>query len=65
MHEVVSHAGDSGWYQGTQVQPYGDISARGVDRDVTTTDVGDDAVNSRIDAAYRTKHRHYGAADFE
>ena len=35
---------------------------RGVDKDVTFVEVPDPAVNEQIDAAYRTKYRHYAAS---
>jgi hypothetical protein len=49
------------WYRGTRTRHEGHIRAGGVDRDVTFTDVpGDDPVNARIDAAYRSKYRRHG-----
>ena len=49
------------WFRGTQVRPEGRIQAGGVEKDVTFVDAGPD-VGDRIDAAYRTKYRHYAAS---
>jgi len=47
------------WYRGTRARHEGWISSGGVEQDVTFEDVeASDAVQQRIDAAYRTK---YGA----
>src|SRR5215218_1385847 len=48
-----------GWFPGTQVRHQGNISAGGVDKDVTFADAGPD-LNDQIDAAYRDKYRRYG-----
>jgi hypothetical protein len=39
----------------------GHIRAGGVDKDVRFVEAGDD-VNDEIEAAYRTKYRHYNAS---
>lgn len=58
---VRSMNGRSGaWFRGTQTRHEGHIQASGVDRDVTFADA-DPTVNDRIDAAYRSKYRRYGA----
>ena len=50
----------SGWFRGTQERHEGHIRAGGVDRDVRFVEANDD-VNDELDAAYRTKYRHYAA----
>ncbi len=50
----------SGWFRGAQVRHEGHIRAGGVDKDVTFVDADPD-LNAKIDAAYRTKYRQYGA----
>jgi len=47
------------WFRGTQVRHEGHIQAGGIDKDVTFVDA-DTGINDQIDAAYRTKYRHYG-----
>jgi hypothetical protein len=54
------HGRSGAWFRGTQTRHEGHIRAGGVDRDVTFTDA-DPAVNDRIDAAYPSKYRRYGA----
>ncbi|MEP6985923.1 MAG: DUF2255 family protein, partial [Chloroflexota bacterium] len=51
---------DSAWFRGTQVRHEGHIQAGGIDKDVTFVDVAAD-ISDQIDAAYRTKYRHYAA----
>ena len=46
------------WFRGTQVRHAGRIWAGGVEKDVTFVDAGP-GINDQIDAAYRTKYRHY------
>lgn len=46
------------WFRGTQVRHAGRIWAGGVEKDVTFLDAGP-GINDQIDAAYRTKYRHY------
>jgi hypothetical protein len=68
---VVRHGADlyvrsaygrtSAWFRGTQVRHEGHIHAGGVDRDVTFVDADHD-LDDQIDAAYRTKYRHYSAS---
>jgi hypothetical protein len=48
------------WYRGTQMRHEGRISAGGIEKDVVF-EAADAAANDRIDAAYSTKYRHYGA----
>ena len=50
----------SHWFRGTEDRHEGHIRAGGVDNDVRFVEAGDD-VNDEIEAAYRTKYRHYGA----
>jgi hypothetical protein len=57
-----AYGSDSAWYRGALARPQGHISAGGVDTDVTFTHVDDEAINTRLDAAYRGKYRRYGAA---
>jgi hypothetical protein len=61
---VRSVSGRAGaWFRGTQVCHQGRIRAGGVEQDVTFVDVdGDGDVADRIDAAYRTKYRHYATS---
>jgi hypothetical protein len=58
---VRSMHGPSGkWFRGTQTRHEGHIRAGGVDKDVAFDDA-DPAVSDRIDSAYRSKYRRYGA----
>ncbi|HEX6507431.1 MAG TPA: DUF2255 family protein [Chloroflexota bacterium] len=50
----------STWFRRAQDQHEGQISAGGVDKDVSF--VEDDSVNDAIDAAYRTKYHRYAAS---
>jgi hypothetical protein len=55
------HGRAGAWYRGTQEREQGHIRAAGIDKDVTFSDVHDDAgLAERIDAAYRRKYRRYG-----
>ncbi|MGI5176028.1 DUF2255 family protein [Dactylosporangium sp. CA-152071] len=66
LYVRAANGPDSVWYRGTRARHEGHISAGGVERDVTFTDVpGDDPVHERIDAGYRTKYRRYGATYIE
>jgi hypothetical protein len=49
------------WYHATQARHEGHIHAGGVDKDVTFVEESDPDTNDRIDTAYRTKYRRYGA----
>ena len=49
------------WFRGVQTRYEGHIEAGGVDKDVTFVEEVDTAINTQIDAAYRTKYRHYAA----
>jgi hypothetical protein len=52
----------SDWFRGTQVRHEGQISAGGVEKDVTFVEVDPDGdMADRIDHAYRTKYRLYAA----
>ena len=52
---------NSHWFRGVEDRHEGHISAGGVDTDVRFVEAGDD-VNDEIEAAYRTKYRHYNAS---
>src|SRR6266498_4528568 len=52
----------SAWFRGTQVRHEGHIQAGGVDKDVAFVEEPDPDINEQIDAAYRTKYRHYAAS---
>jgi hypothetical protein len=50
------------WFRGTQGRHEGHIQAGGIEKDVTFVEVeADQDINDQIDAAYRTKYRHYAA----
>jgi hypothetical protein len=52
----------SAWFRGVQERHGGRIEAGGVEKDVTFVEVDAGAVvNDQIDAAYRSKYRHYAA----
>jgi hypothetical protein len=51
---------EGAWFRGTQVRHEGHIRAGGVSRDVDFQEA-DPGINDQIDAAYRTKYRHYSA----
>ena len=48
------------WFRGTQVRREGHIVAGEVAKDVTFVDA-EPEINEKLDAAYRTKYRHYAA----
>ncbi len=50
------------WFRGTLASHEGHIRAGGVDKDVTFMEEDDLEINKQIDAAYRTKYRHYAAS---
>ncbi|HET9587344.1 MAG TPA: DUF2255 family protein [Anaerolineales bacterium] len=52
----------SAWFRGTQVRREGHIRAGGVDKDVAFVEETDPDIIEQIDAAYRTKYRHYAAS---
>jgi hypothetical protein len=52
----------SSWFRGTQDRHEGHIRAGGAEKDVTFVEESDPEINDRIDAAYRTKYRRYGAS---
>src|SRR3954454_1524113 len=46
------------WFRGTQTRHEGQISAGGVEKEVTFADA-DPNLNDQIDAVYRSKYHHY------
>ncbi|MPY53068.1 DUF2255 family protein [Streptomyces acidicola] len=57
---VRSYRGAQGsWWRTAKSSHAGHISAGGVEKDVTFTEVGNPAVNDRVDAAYRAKYGRY------
>ncbi|MFF5563004.1 DUF2255 family protein [Streptomyces sp. NPDC012623] len=48
-----------GWWRTARSTHAGQVTAGGVGKDVTLTEVTDADVNDRIDAAYRAKYGHY------
>jgi hypothetical protein len=53
----------SDWFRGVQTRHEGYIQAGGVHKDVTFVEVdAGDNIHDQIDAAYRTKYRHYAAS---
>jgi hypothetical protein len=48
----------SAWFRGVQARHEGRIEAGGIDKEVTFVEADPD-INDQIDAAYRTKYRHY------
>jgi hypothetical protein len=59
---VRSYKGRSGaWFRSAQGRHEGRIQAGGIERDVTFVEESDPGINDKIDAAYRTKYRRYGA----
>lgn len=60
---VRSYRGESGaWYRAAHASGAARVRAGGVEKDVTVASVNDAATDDRIDEAYRTKYRSYGAA---
>ncbi|MEU2334772.1 DUF2255 family protein [Streptomyces sp. NPDC013172] len=60
---VRSYRGtDGAWWRMARQSHAGHIRSGGVERDVTFTEVTDEEINDRIDAAYRTKYGRYGGA---
>ena len=58
---VRSWKGDDGaWFRATQGRHAGHIEAGGVGKDVTFVSAADTAINTQIDAEYRTKYRRHG-----
>ena len=47
------------WFRGVQVRHEGRIWAGGVEKDVRFVEVPDIKINDLVDAAYRSKYRHY------
>jgi hypothetical protein len=56
------HGRSGAWFRGTQTRHQGHIRSGGTDKDVAFVVDTDPAVNDRIDAAYRSKYRRYGAS---
>ena len=52
----------SAWFRGVQTRHEGHIRAGGVDKDVAFVEEPDPRINEQIDAAYRTKYRHYASS---
>ena len=53
---------ETAWFRHIQQRHEGRIGAGGVTKDVTFVDVSDDeALNNKIDVAYQSKYRRYGA----
>ena len=52
----------SAWFRGVQTRHEGHIQAGGVEKDVTFVEESTPDINDQIDAAYRTKYRHYAAS---
>ncbi len=50
------------WFRGTQVRHEGYINAGGIEKDVAFVEEVNPDINTRIDAAYRTKYRRYAAS---
>jgi len=48
------------WFRRAQARHEGHIRAGGVEKDVTFVEEADQALNDKLDAAYRTKYRRYG-----
>jgi hypothetical protein len=60
---VRSYRGHAGaWFRATKVRHEGRIWAGGVEKDVTFVNESDPEINDQIDAAYRSKYRHYSAS---
>lgn len=49
----------STWLRGAKTRHAGRVHAGGVVKDVTLAEEGDNAINDKIDAAYRSKYRIY------
>jgi len=52
----------SAWFRGTKVRHEGHIRAGGIEKDVAFVDEVAPDINGGVDAAYRTKYRHYAAS---
>ena len=51
----------SGWFRGTQARNEGHITAGGIHKEVTFVEESAPDINTKIDAAYRSKYRRHGA----
>jgi hypothetical protein len=59
---VRSYKGHGGaWFRVAQLRHEGRIRAGGIEKDVTFVEENDPGINDKVDAAYRTKYRRYGA----
>jgi hypothetical protein len=60
---VRSYKGAGGaWFRAATARPEGRVSAGGIEMEVSFDEAaGDGALNDRIDDAYRSKYRRYGA----
>jgi hypothetical protein len=56
------HGRSGAWFRGTQTRHQGHIRSAGIDKDVAFVVDADAAVNDRIDQAYRSKYRRFGAS---
>ena len=52
----------SAWFRGVQTRQEGQVRVGGVAKDVSFVEESDPGINEQIDAAYRTKYRHYAAS---
>jgi hypothetical protein len=48
------------WFRRVHAHPEGQISAGGIEKQVTVEDINDEAVNNEVDGAYRAKYGHSG-----
>jgi hypothetical protein len=53
------NGGTSAWFRGTQTRHEGHMQAAGVEKDVTFMEETDPDINTKIDAAYRSKYHRY------
>ena len=59
---VRSYTGRRGaWFRAAQVRHEGHIRAGGIEKDVTFVEETNPVTDGRLDTAYRTKYRGYGA----
>jgi hypothetical protein len=60
LYVRAAYGEGSAWHRVARTSRQARISAGGVEKDVTIEDA-DDAINDRVDAAYRTKYRRYAS----
>jgi hypothetical protein len=53
---------DGAWWRAAHTSHQGHVRSGGVDKDVTFAEEADSDINDQIDAAFRTKYGHFGAA---